>query len=132
MPIRERDGDVVTAHIVRIGQDLTLTQHNTGSDTPPLPDADHRIADPLGHALDLFLDSIKCCHCLAPSVVTSNLQVTTLSLCVNALQIRFVYERTGIHGARGCTVPPGRRPHSCWGPVDPARGAGLTCRPSTV
>src|SRR5688500_16160206 len=65
-------------------------------------------------------------------VVTSNLQVTTLSEGVNPLRIRFVYERTGIRRTRGCALATSRCPHSCWGPVDPARGAGLACRTPAV
>src|SRR5687767_4305593 len=130
MPIRERDGDVVTAHIVRIGQDLTLTQHNTGSDAPPLPDADHRIADLLGHALDLFLDSIKCCHCLAPL----SLLVTCKLLLCRYVSMRCRYglsmseqESTVPEAAPS---PPGQRLHPCCGPETLPLAPALASRPS--
>ena len=49
VPIGKRDGDLVAAHVVRIGQYLTLAQHHAGSDAPALPDADDRVADLLGY-----------------------------------------------------------------------------------
>jgi hypothetical protein len=73
--IGERDGDLVAAYVVRIGQNLTLGQHHAGSDAPALPNANDGVADLLGDALDLFLNSVECSHFLPP--VGSNLQVTT-------------------------------------------------------
>src|SRR5215213_6042921 len=76
--IGERHLHLIGADIVRIGQHLTVTYHHAGSDTPTLPDADHRIANLPGSLLYLFRNLVENAHGDLWKV-GSNLQVTTYS-----------------------------------------------------
>ena len=82
VPVGECDADLVAAHVVRICQYLTRAQHHARSDAPTLPDADDRVADLLGHVLDLFLDSVECTHLSPPLLVVTCKLLLTQSVSI--------------------------------------------------